>query len=357
MQSDPAAGGGRPLVSHYVYAYRQEATVRAAVTSVLAQTYQPLEIVLSDDCSPDGTYRVMQEVAAAYRGPHRVILNRNPKNLGITPHVERILELSSGAFVIESAGDDVSLPHRDARLVEAWLASGRRAHLVHSGRVEVDAEDRELPMREVAPPLDAGTTPLAMLKTKHALVGATAGWSRAVYDRFGPISDVAAFHDYPIAFRALLLSGAGGVAYLDEPLVRYRKGGLSQHVPQRYGHWWFYGDRLRYMRWDLEFYRSYRRDLERLPPPELKACRAAADAFIREAELTLALADMGRAERLGALPRAAWMSLRHREPALVRASLKYLADRPFMAYVDWKIDRAARRRHEARGRLGTGGTS
>ena len=58
--------------------------MRAAIEGAFAQTYQPLEILLSDDCSPDGTYRVMQEMAAAYAGPHRVILNRNPKNLGIT---------------------------------------------------------------------------------------------------------------------------------------------------------------------------------------------------------------------------------------------------------------------------------
>ena len=54
-----------------------------------------------------------------------------------------------------------------------------------------------------------------------------------------------------------------------EPLVLYRIGGASQKATETCGYWYFYGDRVRYMRWDLEFYRSYRRDLDRLPPPRL----------------------------------------------------------------------------------------
>ena len=128
----------RPLVSFFVTAYRQEHLVRAAIEGAFAQTYQPLEILLSDDCSPDGTYRVMQAMAAAYAGPHRVILNRNPKNLGITAHVDRIMELTRGEFVVQNAGDDVSAPERTEALVGAWLGSGRRLKAIHSARRRLD---------------------------------------------------------------------------------------------------------------------------------------------------------------------------------------------------------------------------
>ena len=46
-----ADGTGRPLVTFYVIAYNQSRFVREAVESALAQTYSPLEILLSDDCS------------------------------------------------------------------------------------------------------------------------------------------------------------------------------------------------------------------------------------------------------------------------------------------------------------------
>jgi glycosyltransferase involved in cell wall biosynthesis len=341
--SATASETGRPLVTHFLYGFRQEGSIRAAIEGVLAQTYQPLEIILSDDHSPDGTFAVMEEMAAAYQGPHKVVLNRNPQNLGVARHVERLMELASGEFIVESGGDDVSLPERTERLVAAWLASGRRARAVHSEKQDIDAEGNLLPFAP-RPDILTGLTPLQMVEKKHVAIGATMGWAREVYDRFGPISDVAAFHDYPICFRALLL---GEVAYVPEPLVLYRTGGISRHKTQTYGYWHFYGDRIRYMRWDLQFYRSYRRDLERLPPPDAARCREVCDAFIAQAEFTIALADMPRRHRLATLPRAARLSLEQRDPVFLRLNAKYLIDKPFMRYLDWKTDRARRRRERA----------
>ncbi len=67
----------RPLVTFYVITYNQARFVREAVESALAQTYSPIEILLSDDCSTDGTFEIIQETVKGYSGPHTVILNRN----------------------------------------------------------------------------------------------------------------------------------------------------------------------------------------------------------------------------------------------------------------------------------------
>ena len=115
----------RPLVTLFVLAYRQEGFVRAAIEGAFAQTWSPLEIILSDDASPDGTFRVMQEMAAAYSGPHRLVLNRNEKNLGLTAHVSRVMALATGGFVVQNAGDDVSHPERVAT-ARRRLAGRRR---------------------------------------------------------------------------------------------------------------------------------------------------------------------------------------------------------------------------------------
>ena len=61
-----------------------ESTERPLVT--FAQIYSPFEIILSDDCSPDGTFKIMQEMVEAYKGPHEFVLNRNEENLGIGGH-------------------------------------------------------------------------------------------------------------------------------------------------------------------------------------------------------------------------------------------------------------------------------
>lgn len=76
----------RSLISFALLAYKQEQYIREAVEGAFSQTYSPLEIILSDDCSPDRTFDIIQEMAAKYTGPHKVVLNRNPQNFGIGAH-------------------------------------------------------------------------------------------------------------------------------------------------------------------------------------------------------------------------------------------------------------------------------
>ena len=85
-----------PRVSLLLIAYRQAATVRAAIEGALAQTGPPIEIIVSDDASDDDTWAQMQAAVAGYAGPHTVRLNRNPANLGIGAHLSRLVAMSSG---------------------------------------------------------------------------------------------------------------------------------------------------------------------------------------------------------------------------------------------------------------------
>lgn len=324
----------RPLVTFYVATYNQEVYVRAAVESAFAQTYRPLEILLSDDASGDDTFRIMEEMAAAYAGPHRVRLNRNPRNLGIPGHLDRIMELSEGAFVVQNAGDDISAPQRTERLVAAWLASGRRAKAVHSAKLRIDATGRvqgRLPERE---PLHRHT-PLALLRRPPDVYGAAMGFDREVFEVFGPLGPKPLLEDYPICLRAATL---GEVIYLHEPLLRYRIGGLSWREAEPLGFYALYGHRLKRLRWHLSFSRLYLDDMAKAAPPEVAACRAQCEKNIRDFGFELALAEMGRGARVRALPGALWKSLRYRDPSLLRKNLKYLFAELYMARLDRRSD-------------------
>jgi len=87
-QSPRPEAGDRPLVTFALFGYNQEPYIREAVEGAFAQTYQPLEILLSYDCSTDRTFDIMRELAAAYAGPHRIRLNRNSTNLGLAGHAK-----------------------------------------------------------------------------------------------------------------------------------------------------------------------------------------------------------------------------------------------------------------------------
>ena len=97
------------------------------VEAALAQDYPKLEVLLSDDCSTDGTFEILQEVARTYGGPHRVCAIRTPHNLHIGGHMSFATGEASGEFIVISGGDDLSLPHRTRRLVDEWLKTGKRA--------------------------------------------------------------------------------------------------------------------------------------------------------------------------------------------------------------------------------------
>ena len=50
-----------PLVSVVITSYNRANLIEVAIQSVLAQDYQNLEIIISDNCSTDNTYEVMEK--------------------------------------------------------------------------------------------------------------------------------------------------------------------------------------------------------------------------------------------------------------------------------------------------------
>jgi len=124
------------VISFCVKSYNQRRYLRAALEGALAQTYRPLEIVVSDDCSMDGSWDEIKSFFAEHPAPEgvTVVLNRNERNLGNLGNWERMCELAHGELLVKADGDDVSLPERAARIAAAWEAGGKKALAVcHSG--------------------------------------------------------------------------------------------------------------------------------------------------------------------------------------------------------------------------------
>lgn len=229
----------RPLVTFFVCAYQQERFIREAVEGAFAQTYSPLEIILSDDCSSDRTFAIMQEMAAAYRGPHQIILNRNEKNLGIGGHINRIFELSHGELLVASAGDDVSLPERTEILVGSWIQGGRPLASVFSNAIEIDEfglarrdrvfrKSQDVGMAMVSLVTNTGDWRLEVLPLTSGsmflnnwVLGATQMFHRAAFVVFGGLGEGVIQEDRVIPFRLMLMGGT--VVYVDQPLVKYRR--------------------------------------------------------------------------------------------------------------------------------------
>ncbi len=208
-----------PLVSFILLAYNQERFVREAVAGALAQTYSPLEIILSDDCSTDETFRLMCQAAEEYDGPHRLILNRNKVNIGIAEHLNLLTKTASGSIFVVAAADDVSLPHRTEALI-GQFKNNPSVTAAFSGAIDVDEKGREIAKSAVNEPSTERFRPHSIINSLFGGFGATYAWRREVFERFGPISARLRSEDVVIPFRCALL---GEINYTDIPLVHYRR--------------------------------------------------------------------------------------------------------------------------------------
>jgi glycosyltransferase involved in cell wall biosynthesis len=210
----------RPLLTFIVVAFNQERFIQAAVEGALAQTYSPLQVILSDDCSRDRTYAIMARAVEGYRGPHQVVLNRPPQNVGLASHINRVMELAKGQFIVGSAGDDVSLPERTEVLWRAWEDSGRRICSLSSTMRLIDEDGADYGLYENPPPPFANDFLQMCRRGMPGVGGASHAWDRRIFDVFGPLRPDVAFEDRALPFRSLLL---GRIAYVNQPLVLYRR--------------------------------------------------------------------------------------------------------------------------------------
>lgn len=117
MNNSSPLNNERPLVTFALFAYNQEQYIREAIEGAFSQTYEPLEIILSDDRSSDRTFEIMQEMAAEYKGPHQVIIRQSDENRGLFNHILEVAQNSRGEFIVVAAGDDISLPERTSAVI------------------------------------------------------------------------------------------------------------------------------------------------------------------------------------------------------------------------------------------------
>lgn len=126
-----------PLVSVAIPAHNAEATIAEAVQSILEQTYRPVEVVVVDDGSTDGTWRVLQGFGSAIRAIRQ-------DNQGIAAARNAGLRAASGDLIALMDADDISEPERIAAQVaclralpDVVLCASEFSAFDTSGRVSV----------------------------------------------------------------------------------------------------------------------------------------------------------------------------------------------------------------------------
>ena len=101
-------------VSAVTAVYNQEDFISQTIESVLALGDAIEEYVILDDCSTDGTLKILEDYAA--KNPIIKLL-RNEKNMGVVYSFNRVSKESKGTYVLGVAGDDYFMPEGLLKLI------------------------------------------------------------------------------------------------------------------------------------------------------------------------------------------------------------------------------------------------
>ena len=96
-----------PEISVVMPVYNRESMVGEAIGSILAQTYADFEFIIIDDCSTDGTCRVIESFQ-----DDRIRFIRNESKKNIPKLRNQGMDLARGKYIAIMDSDDASLPHR-----------------------------------------------------------------------------------------------------------------------------------------------------------------------------------------------------------------------------------------------------
>jgi glycosyltransferase involved in cell wall biosynthesis len=208
-----------PLVSVLLLCYRHEKFVAEAIDGVLSQTYSPLEIFIFDDCSPDHTADVVTRKLAERETRHKVSFTRNCENMSASATRRLALGMMSGDIIFLAHGDDIMRP----QMIEEIVRELRRGNvsLVTANAEYIDENSRPLnrTFRDPDVSSDDSFETLARDGSNACCFGATIGFEREIYDKFGYDTDFLGAYDIIFPFYAHLLKGA---RFLNKILLKYR---------------------------------------------------------------------------------------------------------------------------------------
>lgn len=204
------------LISIIMAAYNAEKTIEQAISSVLNQTYPNFELLVVNDCSKDGTARLVENIAAK---DSRVRLISNEKNSGVSFTRKHGLEEAKGAWIAILDSDDAWAPEKLEKQIE--LQNRTNADLLFTGSAFMDADGKPIDWYLVAP-AEVG---YRQLLKQNVLSNSSALVRKELYAKYYAVGD--GMHEDFAIWLSILKEGRKAYG-VDEPLLIYRIAKLSK---------------------------------------------------------------------------------------------------------------------------------
>ena len=207
------------LVSIALATYNGEKFIEEQIESILNQSFQDFEIVIHDDCSTDGTYDLLCQIAEK---DNRVILKKNSHNLGFAKNFKTIVDNCTGEYIAFSDQDDIweknhleillsIIGNKDISCGNSLLVNQNNDSLGFTMQ-EVVGMKKEIESEDIC----------WRLFFDNFVQGSAMLVKRELCEKYLPVPDIVKFHDY---WLALVASLNNGIVYTPEIILRYRQHG------------------------------------------------------------------------------------------------------------------------------------
>jgi hypothetical protein len=231
-----------PSVSVALATHNGVRFVEEQLRSILSQDPAPMEIVVSDDASTDGTVETVESVFAhmvdsATPAATRLIVIRNVVPLGVTANFEQACIRCAGELIALCDQDDVWESGR-LRLFTDLFAHNPELLLANSDATLIDESDTVIGASLLATiratqwekqALANGSAFDALIR-RNLVTGATAVFRRELLARALPF-ERAWLHD---EWLAIIGAATGRLGFIDKPLTRYRQHASNQIGASRF---------------------------------------------------------------------------------------------------------------------------
>lgn len=215
-----------PKVAVLVACFNHEKYIVECLESIVNQNYSNIEIWLADDCSTDGSVKIINNYLLSV---DKVNINFlvNKKNKGIANNYNQLIDLAleneDVEYVIPFAGDDVMRADKISKQVEV-LESNRECYLCYSNMMWFNSETGKKIINHFNL-LFRSSCEIETIISEAIIPTPTLCIRRRGLNKIRFNNNIKYINDYLFAVELAIFGG--GVAYIPETLVFYRKHGNS----------------------------------------------------------------------------------------------------------------------------------
>lgn len=212
-----------PLVTVVCLCHNHKPFVRQAVESVVTQSYRPIQIIVADDASRDGSTEEIEKLSAEYPELECLLI---VENIGNCRAFNRAYALAKGDYIIDFATDDIMLPDRITKQIQMFRGLDQSVGVVYTDATYIDESGKFLRhhfpylfYKKLIVNIPQGDVYSNLVST-YFIASPTMMVRREVLDRLGGYDENLSYEDFDFWVRS---SRDYKYAFLNESLTQIRK--------------------------------------------------------------------------------------------------------------------------------------